>query len=133
MAICAPPALLRAWGHGHSVLRMADTHETTISPDSDHITLINTFTCPEVRQSELVAALEKATVEVFMHQPGFISASIHASLDRTRVVNYVQWAQLDDFDATGRVPDVQTQMAHILAIAESADPRLFTVRAVHHG
>jgi hypothetical protein len=109
---------------------MTDTERATIST-GDHITLINVFTCPEVRQNELVAALEKATAEVFVHQPGFISGSIHASLDRTRVVNYVQWARVEDFDATGLVPDVQSHMARVMAIAESADPRLFTVAAVY--
>jgi hypothetical protein len=111
---------------------MAETQETTIFPGGDHITLINTFTCPEMRQNELVAALEKATVELFMHQPGCISGNIHASLDRTRVVNYAQWARIEDFDATHHIPDIQAHMARIMAIAESADPRWFTVRAVHH-
>jgi hypothetical protein len=110
---------------------MADTERTTIST-GDYITLINTFTCPEVRQNELVAALEKATAELFIHQPGFISGSIHASLDRTRVVNYAQWARVEDFDAIQHVPGIQQHLAQIMAIVESADPRLFNVRAVHH-
>jgi hypothetical protein len=111
---------------------MADTERTTISTDPDHITLINTFTCPELRQNELVAALEKATVELFRHQPGFICANIHASLDKTRVVNYAQWARVEDFDAAGQVPEVQAHMAEIMTLAESVDPRLYTVRAVIH-
>jgi antibiotic biosynthesis monooxygenase len=111
---------------------MTATQQTTISTDGDLITLINVFTCPEERQDELVAALDKATSEIFVRQPGFISANIHASLDHTRVVNYVQWARVEDFDATGSVPEVQEHMAQILAIASSADPRLFRVRAVYH-
>jgi hypothetical protein len=111
---------------------MADNAQSIIEPGDDHITLINTFTCAETRQNELVAALEKATEEIFRQQPGFISANIHASLDRTRVVNYAQWARLEDFDATGSVPAIREHMAEIMAIAESADPRLFHVKAVVH-
>jgi len=110
---------------------MTATQHVTISTDPDLITLINVFTCPESRQGELVATLDRATAEVFVHQPGFISASIHASLDRTRVLSYTQWARVEDFDAAGAVPAVQECVAQILAIAESADPRLHQVRAVH--
>jgi hypothetical protein len=111
---------------------MADNPRTTITAEADHITLINVFTCAEVRQNELVAELDKATVELFSHQPGFISANIHASLDKTRVVNYAQWASIEDLDAARDVRDIQDHMRHIMAIAESADPRLFTVRSTHH-
>ena len=105
---------------------------TTISTDAEHITLINVFSCAADRQEELVAALVEATVEIFVSMPGFVSANIHASLDRTRVVNYAQWASVDDFEASRCNTDVQRHMAQIMSIATSADPRLFTVRAVHH-
>jgi hypothetical protein len=110
---------------------MAKT-QSIISADNDCITLINTYTCAEEKQNELVAALEEATVKVLLHQPGFISANIHASFDRTRVVNYAQWARMEDFDAAGAVDAIQEHMNQIMTLAESADPRLYTVRAVHH-
>jgi len=109
---------------------MSDEKQTTITTDADLITLINVFTCPEVRQHELLEALDRATAETFTHLEGFVSASLHASLDRTRVVNYVQWRSVADFDAAGIRPDVQKHFTEIMAIAESADPRLFQVRSV---
>ena len=33
------------------------------------------------------------------HLPGFISASIHRSLDGTKVINYAQWRSQADFAA----------------------------------
>jgi|SRR3954462_935622 len=111
---------------------MTETQQTVIRADAGQITLINVFTCAEERQDELVAALDKATTELFVHQPGFISGNIQASLDRTRVVNYAQWERIEDFDATGQVPEIRQHMEQIMAIAASADPRLFRVRAVHH-
>ncbi|HEU4349229.1 MAG TPA: antibiotic biosynthesis monooxygenase family protein [Actinoplanes sp.] len=106
--------------------------QTTISVQNHLVTLMNVFTCPEDRQNALVAALDEATVELFVKQPGFISANIHASLDRTRVVNYAQWASQDAFEITMGRQDVREHMAEIMTIASSADPRLFTVRATHH-
>ena len=106
--------------------------ETTISTDADVITLINVFTCPEERQDELVAALDRATAEIFAGLPGFVSANIHASLDKTRVVNYAQWRSVKDFDAMQRREDAREHMDQIMTIAVAADPRLFHVRAVHH-
>jgi hypothetical protein len=106
--------------------------ETTITTDGKYVTLVNVFTCAEQRQHELVEAIDKATAEVFVHQPGFISANIHASRDQTRVLNYAQWASVEDLDAMQSNRDVQEQMAQIISIAESVDPRLYDVKVIHH-
>ena len=111
---------------------MSDEKRSTIVAGDEILTLINTFTCPEVRQNELVDALDRATSEIFVHLDGFISANLHASLDHTRVINYAQWRSMENFDAAQSHPKVRQHLAEIMAIAESADPRLFHVRAVHH-
>ena len=110
---------------------MSDEKQASIAPGSDTLTLINTYTCADVRQGELVAALEKGIAETFSQLDGFISASVHASLDRTRVVNYMQWRAVDDFDQAELHPKVRKNVADIMSIAESADPRLFHVTSVH--
>ena len=106
--------------------------ETTITAEAALVTQVTVFTCAEERQHELVAALEKAIAEVFVHQRGFLSANVLASRDKTRVLNYAQWATIEDFDAMRGHRDVQEQMAHIINIAESSDPRLYDVKAVAH-
>lgn len=111
---------------------MPETQPTTISAEDGNVTLITVYTCPDVRQHELVAALDKAIAEVLVHLPGFVSANVHASLDKTRVVNYAQWASIEAVDALQYHTEVQQHMAQVMSIAESADPRLFTVRAVYH-
>ena len=63
---------------------------TTIKVDKDIITLINVFTVDPSRQQQLVDALIETTRQVWRLQDGFISASIHKSKDRKKVVNYVQ-------------------------------------------
>src|ERR1700754_2964213 len=104
--------------------------QSTIVTGDEILTLINTFTCAEVRQNELIDTLERSNREIFTKLDGFISASVHASLDRTRVVNYVQWRSVQDFDNAQLGADVRKHLDEIMAIAESADPRLFHVKSV---
>jgi len=111
---------------------MTDDARTTITAGADLVTLINVFTCAEVRQHELIDALDRATREIFAHLDGFISANLHASLDRTHVVNYAQWRTVEELDRAQTHPEVRKHIDEIMSIAESADPRLFQVRAVHH-
>jgi heme-degrading monooxygenase HmoA len=105
---------------------------TTISTDAPGVTLINVFTVAPDRQDDLVAALDRATAEVFVDLPGFRSANIHASLDGVRVVNYAQWASEEGFTAMLKRDDVQAHMKEIMTIADAYEPRLFAVRAVHN-
>ena len=105
---------------------------TTIATDAPGITLINVFTVAPDRQDELVAALDRATAEVFVDLPGFRSANIHASLDAVRVVNYAQWASEEAFNAMRERADVQAHMKQIMTIADAFEPHLYTVRAVHN-
>lgn len=63
------------------------------------ITQINVFTVPEGGQDGLIAYLREAT-RVASDVPGWLSASLHRSIDGTRVANY---AQCEDRDAMGKV------------------------------
>ncbi len=62
-----------------------------LSPDDEHVVLINTFVVDPDRCEELLALLSRATEEVIRQLPGFVSANLHKSLDGTRVANYAQW------------------------------------------
>jgi len=53
------------------------------------ITQINVFTVAPEKQQELINLLSEAATFA-SRLPGWISASIHRSLDETRVVNYAQ-------------------------------------------
>ncbi|HEX7302610.1 antibiotic biosynthesis monooxygenase family protein [Lentzea sp.] len=63
------------------------------------VTRINVFTVEPDRQQPLLDHLARAA-RVASEVPGWISASLHRSLDGTRVVNY---AQSEDLDAARRV------------------------------
>ncbi|MBV9196664.1 MAG: antibiotic biosynthesis monooxygenase [Solirubrobacterales bacterium] len=65
--------------------------QSTIQAGASTVTLINVFTVDPADQQRLVERWQQATDDVIRHQPGFISANIHRSLDGTKVVNYAQW------------------------------------------
>lgn len=60
-----------------------------IRADTGIITQINVFTVPEGGQQALIDLLREAAMSC-RSVPGWMSASLHRSLDGTRVVNYAQ-------------------------------------------
>lgn len=72
-----------------------------IKSETGIITQINVFTVPSGEQAALIDYLSSAA-SVAREVDGWISASLHRSLDGTRVVNY---AQSVDLDAAKRVFD----------------------------
>lgn len=70
-----------------------------IRANSGIITQINVFTVPDGGQEALLAYLGEAA-KAASEVDGWLSASLHRSLDGTRVVNY---AQSRDMDAAARV------------------------------
>jgi hypothetical protein len=72
-----------------------------IQMDQKFITQINVFTVEPVNQQLLIDRLQEAA-EFASRIPGWVSASIHRSLDGTRVVNY---AQSRDMESAQRIID----------------------------
>ena len=104
---------------------------TTIRRDTDCATLINVFTVEPESAAELATLLASATEDVMQHQPGFRSANIHLSTDRTRVVNYAQWDSAEAYQAMLSDPTAREHMTTAAAMAVSFDPHLYTVESVH--
>jgi quinol monooxygenase YgiN len=107
------------------------TNASTIRAGAEMVTLINVFSVAPDRQQELANLLIEATDQTMRHQPGFISANIHTSLDGRHVVNYAQWRSRDAFEAMLRNPDARPHMARAAALA-SFDPILCEVAHVDH-
>jgi len=105
---------------------------TTIDTGHDITTLINVFTVTSETQQPLVDLLVDATDKVMRHhRPGFVSATIHTSLDGTRVVNYAQWRSREGFQAMLDDPAAQEHMKAAGDLAP-AEPHLYHVTAVLH-
>ncbi len=65
------------------------------------------------------------------HQPGFVCANFHASLDGERVINYAQWETEEHYRAMLDNPEVRVHMDQAAKIATDVQPRLFSVKSVH--
>jgi quinol monooxygenase YgiN len=70
---------------------------TTISKDALLVTFINVFTVDPSNQRQLMELLARATETSVRHAPGFISASLHRSLDGTKVTMYAQWRTVESW------------------------------------
>ena len=70
---------------------------TTISNQNRYLTLINVFTVEPANQQKLVDLLTLATKSSVQNITGFISSSLHRSLDGTKVTMYAQWRSMEDY------------------------------------
>jgi quinol monooxygenase YgiN len=70
---------------------------TTISKQNNYLTLINVFTVEPTNQQKLVELLTFATNSTVREITGFISSSLHRSLDGTKVTMYAQWRSIEDY------------------------------------
>ncbi|MGW0159427.1 antibiotic biosynthesis monooxygenase family protein [Mycobacterium sp. NPDC003323] len=103
---------------------------TTIAAAAGHATLINVFTVTPERAEALVRVLTEASDQVMRHLPGFISANIHLSEDRTRVINYAQWESTAAYAAIFEDATATGHMSRAAAIADGFEPKLYTVESI---
>ena len=82
------------------------------------VTFINVFTVEPANQQRLVDLLAHATVESVRHAPGFVSATLHRSLDGTKVTMYAQWRTIEDYQAMRNNPASRDDLQEALAIAK---------------
>ena len=70
----------------------------TLSIDNSLTTVIIIFTVKPEQQQELIEVIKEflKTVKTLL---GFVSASLHKSIDGVKVVNYAQWSSMDDFES----------------------------------
>jgi heme-degrading monooxygenase HmoA len=103
---------------------------TSAAGVSSPLVLINVFTVDPEKQQLLIELWQRATDDVIRHLPGFVSATIHRSLDGTKVVNYAQWESRDSHIAMFRNPEAQAYLGKLAELGTPA-PTLCEVVSVH--
>lgn len=63
------------------------------------ISLINVFTVDPANQHQLLELLARATDEFVSRAPGFVSSTLHRSLDGTKVTMYAQWGSVEEYES----------------------------------
>jgi heme-degrading monooxygenase HmoA len=66
-------------------------------------------------------------------QPGFVSVSLHRSLDGRRIVNYIQWENRDLLRAAHKSPEFRKEWQHFDEVTEDIDPHLYELAHVEDG
>lgn len=102
----------------------------TITEGSAPLTVINVFSVSPENQPELVRLLTELTEQTVQHMPGYLTTSIHASLDGTKVVNYAQWESGEHLGALLSNPDAAERFRRINELA-APEPNVYAVTLVH--
>jgi heme-degrading monooxygenase HmoA len=93
---------------------------------SSPVTFINVIDVDPSQQQEVIDILNEGTENVISKRPGFISVTILASADKSRVINIARWDNADDVKATQADPAAAEFAKRTAAIA-SPSPGLYTV------
>jgi quinol monooxygenase YgiN len=88
------------------------------------ITLINVFTVDPANQQRLLDLLARATDEYVCRAPGFLSSTLHRSLDGSKVTMYAQWRSIEDYQAMRLDPGPRPFLEQALTIA-TFDPGMY--------
>ncbi len=81
------------------------------------ITLINVFVVEPSDQKRLLDLLTQATDEFVSKAPGFVTSTLHRSLDGTKVTMYAQWASIEAYEAMRQDPAPRPFLEAALNIA----------------
>ena len=88
------------------------------SDETGIVTLINVFTVDPANQERLVDLLARATDGFVSRAPGFVSSTLHRSVDGTKVAMYAQWRSAEDYQAMRRDPGPLPVLQEALTIAK---------------
>ena len=81
------------------------------------------------KQAEALAVMTERA-RFMAGQPGFVSISVHRSLDGRRLVNYIQWENSDLLQAAHRSPEFRKEWTRFDKLTDDIDPHLYEVAHV---
>ena len=99
----------------------------SISRQTELQTVITTFEMTPGTCHDLLDQLRAAYGEFISRQPGFISAALHVNDAQTRIANYSQWENREDFLAMLRAPEMRQRNREISALCKSFEPVMYEV------
>ena len=92
-------------------------------------TVITTFEVSPGTCQDLLELLEDAYGAYISRQPGFLGASLHVNDAQTRIANYAQWQEREDFLAMLRSDEMRRRNRDIAALCKSFEPVMYDVTA----
>jgi quinol monooxygenase YgiN len=99
---------------------------TNIVKNRDIVTLINIFTVDPENQQRMVDLLVRVTETSVRYARGFVSSSLHRSVDGRKVVMYAQWRTMADYEAMRRAPTPSPILSEAMTFA-TFEPGVYEV------
>ena len=103
-----------------------------INTDHQPVTQITVVEPDPGKQAEALSVMRERA-RFMARQPGFISISLHRSLDGKRIVNYIQWQNRDLLRAAHHAPEFRSEWEHFGHVTDEIDPHLYEVADVIDG
>jgi heme-degrading monooxygenase HmoA len=100
-----------------------------IRTDKQPVTQITVVESEPQKQAEAMSLMTERA-RFMARQPGFISISVHRSLDGRRIVNYVQWQSRELLQAAHTSPEFRKEWGHFDQLTDAIDPHLYEVAHV---
>jgi heme-degrading monooxygenase HmoA len=100
-----------------------------IRSDKQPVTQITTVETEPGKQAEALSLMTERA-RFMSRQPGFVSISLHCSLDGRRIVNYIQWENQDLLRAAHKSPEFRKEWSHFDQLTDEIDPHLYEVAYV---
>jgi heme-degrading monooxygenase HmoA len=97
-----------------------------IRTDNQPVTQITVVEPEPGRQAEALSVMSERA-RFMARQPGFVSISLHRSLDGRRIVNYIQWQNRDLLQAAHKSPEFRKEWGHFDQVTDEIDPHLYEV------
>ena len=97
-----------------------------IRSENQPITQITIVEAEPDKQAEALALMTERA-RFMAAQPGFVSISLHRSLDGRRIVNYVQWRSREQLQAAHKSPQFRKEWDRFDRMTDDIDPHLYEV------
>ena len=103
-----------------------------IQADNQSVTQITIIESEPEKQAEVLSVMRERA-KFMSRQPGFISISLHRSLDGRRVINYIQWQDRVRLRQAHQSPEFRREWGHFDQLTDEIDPNLYEVSHVMDG
>jgi heme-degrading monooxygenase HmoA len=100
-----------------------------IRSDNQPVTQITIIEPEPGKQAEALSLMAERA-RFMARQPGFVSISLHRSLDGRRIVNYIQWQSRELLQSAHRSPEFRKEWDRFDHLADEIDPHLYEVAEV---
>jgi heme-degrading monooxygenase HmoA len=100
-----------------------------IQKDRQPVTQITVIEAEPGKQQEALSLMAERA-RFMAHQPGFVSISLHRSLDGRRIVNYIQWQTRELLQSAHKSPEFRKAWGKFDDLTDEIDPHLYEVAEV---